>query len=91
MDNIITMTEKEARKYDVIRSLCKGEITAQEASVRLDITKRHAKRLKKRVQEDGVRGVVHTLRGKKSNRALPDAQEKRIIAILKKEYPSFRS
>jgi transposase len=89
MDNIISMTEKEAYRYEIIRSLERREITANEAALRLGITKRHARRLKRKIRKEGMRGVVHKLRGKRSNRAISGKEEKRIISILKKEYSDF--
>lgn len=89
MDTLISMTEKEAYRYEIILSLEKRDITANEAALRLGITQRHVRRLKKRIQKEGVRGGVHKLRGRKSNRAFCESEEKRIIDILKKEYSDF--
>ena len=89
MDTLISMTEKEAKVYDVICSLERREITTKEAAIRLHMTKRHVRRLKQKVRKKGVRGVSHGLRGRKSNRALSETEKQEMTIILKKEYPDF--
>jgi len=89
MDTLISMTKKESQRYDIIRSLQKGEITIQQASLQMGITPRHTKRLKKRVKKEGMQALGHALRGKKSNHMLDEKVKEKAIKILKEKYGDF--
>jgi len=70
MEDLITMTNKEMERYDIIKQLLDRQLSMQEAMTQLSLSKRQVKRIKKRVKEYGAQGVTHRLRGKESNRAI---------------------
>jgi len=43
----------------------------------------------KRIIEEGDIGVIHRLRGRKSNRKLLDSLKRRVLILYKKKYPDF--
>lgn len=88
MEDLITMTHKEVERYEVIQELIRGEINATEASVRLSLTKRHIKRMKKSVRIHGIRGLIHKLRGKEGNR-LDKERKESVMRIIQKKYADF--
>ena len=86
---LITMTEKELSKYDVIKDLIDKKINGTDASKKVGLSIRHVKRLKSIVSKSGPEGLAHKSRGKSSNRKLnPHIVEKAKI-LLKKEYYDF--
>jgi len=89
MDQYITMSQKEFKKYDIIKKVIDKELNATEASELLDVTIRHIRRLKVRVNEQGAKGLAHGNRGKPSNRKISDVDRKKIIDLIKENYSDF--
>ena len=89
MDNLIIMSQKEVSRYDIIQKAIQNEIKNTEAAEMLNITARHIRRLKKRVDENGMQGLVHAGRGKPSKRKLPDKEVEKIKKLIHKHYPDF--
>ena len=83
------MSQKEMKKYDVIKKLINKELNGSDAAKLLDLTTRHVRRLKKKVNEKGIKGLIHGNRGKPSNRIMPDKEKRKIINLLRKHYHDF--
>lgn len=84
------LSQKEQEKLDIIKKALCGELSNGQAAAMLHVSSRQIKRLKKKVQEEGPEGVVHKLKGKKSNHHLdPDVKEK-TLAVIKDHYADFR-
>jgi hypothetical protein len=92
---LISMTEKELSRYDVIKNLIDKKINGTDASKQTGLSIRHVKRLKCSVIKSGVEGLIHKGRGRESNRKLdPDIIRKVSIFLRKKYYdfgPTFAS
>ena len=67
-NQLITMTNKEASRYEVIKDLLEKKIDGTEASKLLGLCVRQVKRIKAAVRNVGISGVIHGNRNKKSNR-----------------------
>jgi len=89
MDSFITMSQKEIKKYDVIKKLIDGELNGGEAAKLLDLTIRHTRRLKGKVKQNGIKGLIHGNRGQSGNRRIPDKEKKKIVFLLHKHYSDF--
>lgn len=89
MDSHIIMSQKEASRYDIIQKTIKKEIKGIEAAEMLNLTDRHIRRLKKKVVEEGMRGLIHASRGKPSQRKLPKKETDKIKKLLHRHYPDF--
>jgi len=89
MKGHILMSVKEADRIPTVEKLTKGLITTKIAAERLSLSTRQVKRLKIRFKESGVKGLIHKSRGRLSNRAIPEAETKRIMKIVKDKYPDF--
>lgn len=89
MGSYITMSQKEVKKYDIIKKVISKELNGSQAAELLDLTSRHVRRLKKKVKQKGIKGLIHGSRGKPGNRRLPDKERERIVALLKEHYPDF--
>ena len=81
----ITLTEKERERYDTIRSCCDGDITNKEASVRLGLKIRWVQNLKRAVEKDGEKGVIHKSKGRISGNATDDTVVEEVSAFFKQK------
>ena len=79
-NQLIIMTKNEARRYEVIRDLIARKIDGTEAAKSLGLSVRQTKRIKARVKELKIKGVIHGNRGKESNRRI----DEKIIEEAKK-------
>jgi len=88
-NKLITMTQKEARKYEVIKDLLAEKIDGTEAAKSLGLSVRQTKRLKKAVAKNGIKGIIHGNRGKVSRNKIDPNILKRIIEHLNETYHDF--
>jgi transposase len=89
MDSYIIMSQKEVKKYDIIKKLISKEINGTAAAKLLQLTVRQIRRLKKKIREQGIKGLIHGHRGNPSNRGVPGEERQRIINLLHAHYPDF--
>ena len=89
MDTNITMSLPEVKKYDIIKKVISKELSGSEAAGLLNLTSRHIRRLKKKVDKNGIKALIHGNRGKPGNRRVPDKKRKRIADLIKQKYPDF--
>lgn len=85
--DIIMATQEELKRLYVVRRTMEKNITQSEAAEILSLTGRQIRRIAVRIQLEGDKGVIHRLRGKPSNRALPGKE--RILRLFKAKYPDF--
>lgn len=83
------MTTEERLRLKVIEELMDGKINGTTAAVKLHLSVRQVKRLKKVFKEKGVEGLIHGGRGRIGSRKTSTAIENRIISIVKGKYSDF--
>ena len=66
----VTMSRKEARRPGLVQLAVAGTITTAAGARALEMSPRQFRRLTARYRAEGVRGLVHRLRGRPSPRAL---------------------
>jgi len=88
-NQLITMTKKEARRYEIINNLLVKKIDGTEASTQLHLSVRQTKRLKVAVKQFGIKGIIHGNRGKKGNRQIDEKILKKTKEHLKATYYDF--
>ena len=97
MENIITMTTKEAKRYEVIQRLINQEIDGTQAAKQLKLSVRQTKRIKAKVLKakkqgkQGIEGVIHGNRGRESNNKIDEEIKEETVNIIKELYPDFTS
>lgn len=79
-NQFITMTQREAKRYEIIKNLLAKKLDGTEASKQLSLSVRQTKRLKAKVKLAGIKGVIHGNRGREGNRQI----SKKIIEKAKK-------
>jgi len=89
MTQTITMTPKELSRYEVIQRLINKEINGTEAAKQMSLTVRQVKDIKAKVKKNGVKGIIHGLRGKSGNKGLPDKKVEQIKQIVNDRYHDF--
>jgi hypothetical protein len=82
MQETFQMTMKEADRYNVIKQVISKKLKQTEAARQLKLSLRQIRRLVKKVKSNGVRGVIHGLRGRKSNNQLSLQLHQRIKEII---------
>lgn len=83
------MSCRDRERLKVLHEIEQGYLTQVEAAGRLELSTRQVRRLEQRVQGEGDGGVVHRLRGRRSNRKIPAAVEKRVMAEVRRRYADF--
>lgn len=83
------MSQKEIKRYGIIKKLLDKEFNGSAAAVILKLSIRHVRRLKSKVCKDGAKGLVHGSRGRIGNRRMPDQIRNRIIKLLHEQYYDF--
>ena len=87
---IVTMSRKEARRPGLVQLAVAGKITTAEGARSLTMTPRQFRRLKARYQAEGVRGLVHRLRGRPSPRVSRVTQCSPLLVIEQSPPPGVR-
>lgn len=89
VQKLITMSQTEISRYDIIKQLIAGQINGTDAAKQIGVTIRHIKRLKVKVNEKGAQGLIHGNRGREGNRKLDDKIITTIESHLKEKYYDF--
>ncbi len=86
---LITMTQKELSRLDIIQNLIDGHINGTEASTQTGLTVRQIKNIKAKVIKEGASGIIHKNRNRESNRRILEAKISEIEKIVKEKYSDF--
>lgn len=89
MKTLITMTNQEITRYETIKNLIAGNINGSDASIQTGLSVRQIRRLKKRVKEQGAKGIVHKNRGRNSNRKTNSKTKGLVVSHIKRNYYDF--
>jgi transposase len=86
----LLMTQADRDRLVTLKKAKKKLITQREAAEELGVSTRHVKRLLYALKKRGDKAVIHGLRGKPSNRRIPEATEKEAVKTLSAEvYEDF--
>lgn len=88
-NELITMTQKEAKRYEVIKDLIAKKINGTDASKQLGLSVRQVKRIKAKVLKNKIKGVIHGNRNRESNRQIDKKTVKKAKKILNEKYSDF--
>lgn len=89
MEGMLTMSRKEVDRLQIIVQIESKLLTLEEGSELLGISPRQTYRLLRKLKEEGTKGIIHKLRGKRSNRGYPEAIKKEVIEIYKANYSDY--
>ena len=88
-EDVIIMTRKELKRLGVVQKVLEKEMKQKQAGEILDLSDRQIRRIRDRVEKEGEQGVLHRLRGQKSNRKKPEEFRERILRRYKEKYGGF--
>src|SRR5215211_3097707 len=86
---VVSMSDKEFSRLDVLLDLEAGRITIQDAGDRMGLRRRQVFRLVKAFRERGATSLVSGRRGRPSNNRLPAAVRDLAMAIVTERYADF--
>src|SRR6266704_2571650 len=81
----IELSAKERERLKVLHEVEQGHLKQVEAARRLRLTDRQVRRLQRRLRTQGDGGIVHRLRGRGSNRKIPEIWAQRALRALRRE------
>src|SRR5687767_12952527 len=85
----LAMSSKERTRLEVLSRVRDGQMTVMKAGELMGLSERQARRLWKRYRQHGDAGLVHGLRGHRSNHAL-DPQVKQVaLTLYRRKYADF--
>ena len=85
----IELSRPERDRLRVLHEVEQGHLKQVEAAERLRLSDRQVRRLLGRVRTAGDRGVMHRLRGRPSNRNIPDKHRQRVLERVRRRYADF--
>ena len=88
-ERTVCMSVRDALRAGVCRQLIEGKLTEAEAAGRLSLSTRQVRRHRKRIREEGERGVIHRTRGRESPRRTPEATREKVIALYRETYSAW--
>jgi transposase len=87
--DMIVMSMREVRRLKTVQSAIDRHITQKTAASMIGLSERQVRRMVKVVRERGDKGIIHPLRGRPSNRRLPEEMRERVLAFYQGRYPDF--
>lgn len=85
----IAMSVRERRRMTLMTRVVGDALKLCVAAEMMRVSYRQAKRILRRYRQDGDAGLVHRSRGRVSNRARPEAEQKRALALYEAGYAGF--
>jgi transposase len=80
---------QDEKRIEVIQRVFRGELAVGSAAVVLGISERQCYRIKRRVKEQGAKGVVHGNRGRPCKRKVKEKTVRRILELARGKYRGF--
>jgi transposase len=87
--DMIVMSVREVKRLKALQTVIDKQITQKVAASMLGLSVRQVQRLVKVIREKGDRGIIHGLRGRPSNRRLPEEMRGRVLSRYQEQYPDF--
>jgi hypothetical protein len=85
----LRLSQKERIRLELLGRVKRKEITVVRAAELAGVSVRQMRRLWKRFGKKGDAGVVHRLRGRKSNNRMTDAERSAVLKLYREKYPDF--
>jgi transposase len=89
MDNLLTMSNRELTRLEVMQRLKDKRLRQKEAARILGISTRQVKRLWRAYRQKGAKGLVSARRGKPSNNRLDGGVAQQALDLIKERYADF--
>ena len=83
------LSTRDRDRLKVLHEVRQGHLTQRQAGGQLRISDRWVRKLLLRVKKEGDRGIVHRLRGRVSNRRLPEKLRRKALKLVEAHYRDF--
>ncbi len=83
------MGQKQLQRWHLMKMVEVGKITLKEASERIGVSYRQAKRIGRAIREKGMKGLVHGNRGRPSNHRIKESLREKVLELSKGVYWDF--
>lgn len=80
------MSKRELRRVGVLARVASEELKLEDAATILSLSYRQVKRIWRRYEKEGAKGLKHRSAGRRSNRAKPKKFRARVMKLLRKKY-----
>jgi hypothetical protein len=88
-EGVIQVRTKELKRLKVIEQAIERKIKQKQAGALLRLSVRQIRRLIQQVKKDGLKGLIHKLRGKASNRQHKEKHKEKILNLCREKYEDF--
>ena len=88
-EDIIMIRQGELKRLHVIKRVFEKVIKQVEAAEILSLSSRQVRRIVKRIEAEGDRGIIHRSRGRPSNRRISSKIKDRVIRLYRAQYKGF--
>ncbi len=85
----ILMGQRELQRLRVMELVMGERMSLKEAGEKMGVCYRQAKRIKRAIQDKGVKGLVHGNRGRPSNRRIEQTLRERVLVLCRGVYRDF--
>src|SRR5438477_67903 len=86
---MLVLSTKDRDRLKVLYEVKRKHLTQRAAAQQLGVSDRWVRKLLVRVKKEGDRGVVHRLRGRVSNRRLPEKVRRQALKLVEAQYRDF--
>lgn len=83
------MSERQWKRLDVVERVGAGALTTGEAATVLGLSTRQVRRVRRRVEKEGARGVIHGNRGREPSNRTPKEVVRQIVELRRRTYERF--
>src|ERR1051325_1516428 len=83
------LTMQDEKRIEIIQRVFRGELTVLRAAVILGISERQCYRIKRRVHQEGLKGVIHGNRGRPCKRKIKEKIVRRVVQLAREKYQGF--
>jgi transposase len=85
----ISLSQKQLQRFHVMKMVEEEKMTLGEAAKLIGVSYRHAKRIKKKVEEKGAKGLIHGNTGRAPGNQIPAEVKKKVLDLSQTQYLSF--
>jgi transposase len=82
----LMVKQKDVRRYEWLSKVIAGDMTLAQIAPALGVSYRQAKRLKAKVEAEGLAGLLHANRGRRPHNQAQEALRRRVLALSQERY-----
>jgi len=89
MEEVFRISTKQLQRHHVLRMVLEGRLSLVDAAEQMGVSYRHAKRLKKSFNDEGIDGLAHGNRGRSPVNKIDEQLRSRVLALSLERYADF--